>query len=79
MGARVELEEVLGRLDLVAIDDEDADGREFVGRLRERLGNRRIEVEARELRAAAELQRHGVAEIHRPLDEAVRALILGIE
>ena len=79
MGARVELEEVLGRLDLVAVDDVDADGREFVCRLRKRLGNRRIEVEASELCAAAELQRRRVVEIHRPLDEAIRALVLGVE
>ena len=30
-------------------------------------------------RAAAELQRHRVAEVHRPLDEAVCALVLGVE
>ena len=79
MRARVELEEVLGHLDLVAVDDVDADRRELVRRFRERLGNRRIEVEARELAAAAELQRHAVAEVGVPLDVAVCALILGVE
>ena len=79
MRARVELEEVLGHLDLVAVDDDDADRRELVRRLGERLGDRRIEVEAREFGAGAQLERRRVAEVHRPLDEAVRALVLGVE
>ena len=75
--ARVELEVVLRRLDLVAVDD-DADGRQLVGRLGERLGHGRVDVEAREFAAGAEFERDR-APVHGPLHEAVGALVLGVE
>ncbi len=62
----------------LAVDDVDADLRQLVGRLGECLGDRRVELEVRELAAAADLEGR-VREVLGPLDQAVHALVLGVE